>query len=601
MKFNELVDELTLEIWPEGVAENLVGPVKKNFAAAAVHLQRYIPCFQDKNINRFPQCSTYYQRGMTVFDAPKGRIDRVYTILSGDEDYPAPFRQANKHDVECHALAFINNIYPPQNDGMPILPLGFKYPEEDSDFKTTVSGITTTKKTTKHPRAVTGLWAIEREKIWVSPWLNSDEVGVVEWHGLKQNYSDEDIVYDSTDWKRAVRLFVHKEFARDFDSDYDKYKFLTVEFNEALGDLLYECKKETEVKPFLYCDEAFDILSARRDAQFKAGTSDTEVATTSYVFAQIGDFGASSGGGAWDGTTAASVATLVKGWDPEFIITTGDNSYKGAGLDMTETLYDANVGQHYSDFIHPFGAFQSATYTSTAKKNKFFPAVGNHDYVGESLSFFLDYFTGLPDPGRYYDFRKGAIHFFCVNSGFNTAGDVAETDAKAGTGTPPAGETLHRGEDSVIGNWLEGRLAANKDALWRVVYFHHSPYTTETTYKPGKTEMQWDFPGWGADAVITGHSHNYERLKDENNADFPYIVNGSGGAVLRGFESNYTGLPSGITSVKRHGTAAGSEHGALKGTVSGDTLKFEFYDTAGVVQDALTLTKPRFSNVTTYS
>jgi hypothetical protein len=603
MKFTELVDELTLEIWPEGVAENLINPVKKNFAAAAVHLQRYIPCFQDKNINRFPQCSTYYQKGMTVFDAPKGRIDRVYTILSGDEDYPAPFRQARKHDVECHALAFIRSIYPPQNAGMETLPLGFKYPEEDSDYTVSVNGITVTKKTTKHARAVTGLWAIDRNKIWISPWLNSDEVGVIEWNGLKQNYGDEDIVYDSTDWKRAVRLFVHKEFARDFDSDYDKYKFLTVEFNEALGDLLYECKKETEVKPFLYCDEAFDILTARRDAHVKAGTSTEIAATTSYVFAQIGDYGASadSSAGAYDGTNAGLVAAMVKGWDPEFIITTGDNSYDtdGGDMDTGENYYDANVGQHYSDFIAPFTTAQSSVYTSTATKNKFFPAIGNHDYVNAtSLDAFLSYFS-LPNNERYYNFRRGAVHFFCINSGINSLNAAVEADAgivaSPGSNQIDSVTHLHRGEDSgmggIIGDWI-----TDSDALWKVVYFHHSPYSSDTTHKPGQVEMQWDFPGMGADVVITGHSHNYERLKDENNANFPYIVNGAGGAPLRGFATS-PALASGITSVLRYS----AKFGALKGTVSGDTLKLEFYDVDGAVQDTLTLTKPRFSNVTTYS
>ena len=591
MKFNDLVEELSSDIWPEGVPENLVAPIRKNFASAAVGLQRYIPCFQEKNISRYPQCSTYYQRGMTVFDAPKGRIERLYTVQVDDEDYPAHFRQASKHEVECHALAYIRSIYPPQNEGLDTLPLGFKYPEEDSDYYVTVSGVTSTKKTTKHFRAVTGLWAVENNKIWISPWLSSFEVAAIEWSGLKQSYGDEDIVYDSSDWKRAVRLYVHKEYARDYDSDYEKYKFLTVEYNESLADLLYECKKETEVKPFLYCDEAFDILTARRDAQRSAGTTDAVVATSTYVFAQIGDFGASAGSGDYDGTNAGKVATLVKGWNPQFVITTGDNSYNATGGDMTTSLYDTNVGQHYSDFIFPFGTGQSSTYTSTATENKFFPAVGNHDYVSDSLALFQSYFT-LPGNERYYDFLKGGVHFFCVNSGFASDGDAVEPDALSGS------STAHRGEDSIMADWLQSKLASST-AHWKVVYFHHSPHTSgdggsNADYAPGNTSMRWDYSGWGADAVISGHSHNYERLKDASS--FPYIVNGSGGAPLHGWASS-PGLLAGITSVLKYNT----KQGAVRGTVTGDTLKFEFIDYDGTVQDTLTLTKARNATSTTYA
>ena len=589
MTFAELVGDLSGDIWPEGVPENLLAPIRKNFAAAAVNLQRYIPCFQERNINRYPQCSTYYQRGMTVFDAPKGRIERLYTVQNADEDYPAVFRQARKHEVECHSFAYIKSIYPPANEGMDVLPLGFKYPEEDSDFKVSVDGVTATKQTTKHPRAVTGLWAVEKNKIYVSPWLNSYEVAVVEWSGLKQSYGDEDIVYDSTDWKRAVRLYVHKEYARDFDSDYEKYKFLTVEYNEALADLLYECKKESEVKPFLYCSEAFDILTARRDAQIKAGTTDAVAIASEYVFAQIGDYGASAGSGDYDGTNAGKVATLVKGWGPQFIITTGDNSYDANGDDTTAGLYDTNVGQHYSDYIFPFGTGQSSTYTSTATENKFFPAVGNHDYVSDSLSAFQGYFT-LPGNERYYDFQRGGIHFFCINSGIATDGDVIEPDALSGSATE------HRAEESIMANWLEGKLASS-NAHWKVVYFHHPPHSSDVNMGSGKgtPAMRWPFHDWDVDVVISGHGHQYERIKDTNNSDFPYIVNGAGGAPLRGYHSN--GLESGITSVLKYNT----KQGAVRGTISGDTLKFEFIDYDGTVQDTLTLTKSANATSTTYS
>jgi len=581
MKYRKLVEELKADIWPEGLPENISGPALKNVTSGLVHIQRYVPCFQTKNISRYPQCSTYFQAGKTVIDAPKGRIGKVYTIQSGDEDYPALFKQTTKTDVDCHSLGYLKTVFSPENKDYEALPLGFKYPEGSSDYE--ANG------TSKHYRAVTGRWALDKGKLWVSPWLNSNEILVVEWEGLQQSYGDDDIVPDDSDFLRALKLYVHKEYARDFDNDYEKYRFLTLEFNDAIGDLIFECTKQSELKSYPHCQEAFDILAERRNEKASEQTTAEAEAVTELVFAQIGDYGASSGTGDYDGTKAADVSTLVKSWVPSFIITTGDNSgdVDGTDMDAGENYYDSDVGKHYSDFIFPFGENQSSTYTSTAKENKFFPAIGNHDYVeGTNLSAYLSYFT-LPGNERFYDFKKGGIHFFCVNSGINTSGVAKEPEVLAGA------STQHRAEESSLGDWLASGLN-NSDSHWKVVYFHHAPHTSETTKAPGSTVMRWDYKSLGADVVISGHSHSYERLKDSN--DFPYIVNGAGGSPLRAFSSS-PNLATGITSVKKYNTL----HGALKGTMSGDNLKFEFISTDGTVQDTLTLTKAANAAEVTYS
>ena len=137
MKFADLVTELRGDIWPEGVPESLSAPIDKTFEAAVTHLQRYIPCLQTRNINRYPQCSTYFQGSKTVIDAPKGRINRLYTILdeSGEEVYPAVFKQVSKDELECNSIQLLSMVYPPKNTSQDPLPMGFKYPEEDSDYK----------------------------------------------------------------------------------------------------------------------------------------------------------------------------------------------------------------------------------------------------------------------------------------------------------------------------------------------------------------------------------------------------------------------------------------------------------------------------------
>ncbi len=44
--------------------------------------------------------------------------------------------------------------------------------------------------------------------------------------------------------------------------------------------------------------------------------------------------------------------------------------------------------------------------------------------------------------------------------------------------------------------------------------------------------MRWPFKAWGADAVLSGYYHVYERLLVDN---LPYFVNGLGGAFISGF------------------------------------------------------------------
>src|SRR5262249_3475785 len=75
-------------------------------------------------------------------------------------------------------------------------------------------------------------------------------------------------------------------------------------------------------------------------------------------FAVIGDCGLA-------GEPEQAVATLVKSWSPDFILSTGDNNYPDGAA---ETL-DANVGQYYYDFIYPY----TGQYGRSVAPNRFFP------------------------------------------------------------------------------------------------------------------------------------------------------------------------------------------------------------------------------------
>lgn len=255
-------------------------------------------------------------------------------------------------------------------------------------------------------------------------------------------------------------------------------------------------------------------------------------------FAVIGDYGHAGSG-------ERDVANLVKSWDPEFIITTGDNNYP----DGAASTIDANIGQFYHNFIFPY----TGTYGAGAATNRFFPTLGNHDWHTSDLKPYLDYFT-LPGNERYYDFVVGSVHFFVIDS------EESEPDGNS--------------EDSVQGKWLREKLATATEQ-WKLVYFHHSPYSSG---KHGSQEvMQWHFKEWGATAVLSGHDHTYERLIVN---DFPYFVNGLGGVERYSFKKIVSG------SQIRYN----ADFGAMLVQANSGNITFQFFNTDDNLIDSYSLT-----------
>ena len=123
-------------------------------------------------------------------------------------------------------------------------------------------------------------------------------------------------------------------------------------------------------------------------------------------FAIIGDYDNGS-------DNEAKVASLVIGWNPELILTTGDNNYP----DGTAETIDKNIGQFYSQFI---GNYQG-NYGTGSDTNGFWPSLGNHDWhsincdTTECTGPYFDYFT-LPGNERYYDVNLGLVHIYAINS-----------------------------------------------------------------------------------------------------------------------------------------------------------------------------------------
>ncbi|MBA3286163.1 MAG: metallophosphoesterase family protein [Bacteroidia bacterium] len=253
------------------------------------------------------------------------------------------------------------------------------------------------------------------------------------------------------------------------------------------------------LKIFLLFLVAFINFSCSRQITAEKEAS-IVVEATEISFAVVGDFGVA-------GEPARKVADMIKGWNPEFIISVGDNSY----TDQTGIGMNENVGQYYCDFIYNPDASEIYRCNGRAtreKKNRFFPVTGNHDYEGNDPAVYLDYFT-LPGAELYYDFVWGSVHFFAINSG-------------------PSGKTYN--ENSEMAQWLKNKLDKS-EMPWKIVYFHHAPFSVGN--HGNHVNMQWNFEEWGASMVIAGHDHLYSRISKKPNENFYYFINGLGGHPSR--------------------------------------------------------------------
>jgi hypothetical protein len=255
-------------------------------------------------------------------------------------------------------------------------------------------------------------------------------------------------------------------------------------------------------------------------------------------FAAIGDYG-------YAGPAERDVANLVKSWNPDFILTLGDNNYDVGD----STTIDQNIGQYYHEFIYNYkGRYGPKTFS-----DRFFPSLGNHDYYTRNGQAYRDYFT-LPGNGRYYDFVRGSVHFFALNS------DPAEPDGISAT--------------SKQAQWLQAALAAST-ARWNVVYMHHAPYSSGPH---GNTQaLQWPFRAWGASLVLAGHDHTYERLTVDS---LLYVVNGLGGRSI--YASNRPRLPQSQQYFN-------GNYGALLLDATPDSLSLRFFTRQKVLVDAYVL------------
>jgi hypothetical protein len=145
------------------------------------------------------------------------------------------------------------------------------------------------------------------------------------------------------------------------------------------------------------------------------------------------------------------------------------------------------------------------------------PAVGNHEYEDPSAAGYFDYFNGVGSPTGpagdrslgYYSFDiplpSGATwHLISLNS------QCADPDAAT------AGQLGACDPGSPQEQWLKNDLATHP-ADCTLAYWHHPLFSSSTFANSPQMATFWqDLQDAGADLVLNGHHHDYERFARQN-------------------------------------------------------------------------------------
>jgi hypothetical protein len=219
---------------------------------------------------------------------------------------------------------------------------------------------------------------------------------------------------------------------------------------------------------------------------------------------------------------------------PGMVFTLGDNVQGRGTAEEYERCFEPTWGRH---------------------RWRMFPTIGNHDFDGTVGASYFAYFgdrAGSPSRG-YYSYTLGAWHVVSLNS-----------EVDAGIGSPQY-------------EWLKVDLRAAESACVMAMW-HRPLFSSGPSGGSNRMRDVWRLlQRHGADVVLSGHDHNYERFAPQD-AD--------GHASPDGLRAFVVGT-GGYTLYPRAAAAANSEvwnsgtWGVLKLTLQSGRYDWEFIPVAG--------------------
>ena len=223
----------------------------------------------------------------------------------------------------------------------------------------------------------------------------------------------------------------------------------------------------------------------------------------------------------------------------------------GTVFTLGDNAYESGTPAQFAECYGPtWGRFRDRTR----------PAVGNHDYRSLAAKPYFDYFgaaAGDPKKG-YYSYDLGTWHVVVINSNCGEIGGCRP-------GSPQE-------------QWLRKDLADHKKPC-TIAMWHHPRFSSAIHGDaPGMRHIFRALYDAGADVVLSGHDHTYERFAPMNplgQADpkrgIREFVVGTGGREL------YTwSLVHSTSEVRNNRT-----FGVLKLTLHPDSYDWEFLGVAG--------------------
>jgi acid phosphatase type 7 len=165
---------------------------------------------------------------------------------------------------------------------------------------------------------------------------------------------------------------------------------------------------------------------------------------------------------------------------------------------LGDTVYEDGTAEEYRDCFEPVWG---------PMKSRIRPAAGNHEYGTEDAAGYFDYFGTAAGPRGegWYSYDLGAWHVVVLNSN-----------------CPP----LSCDADGDQVRWLEADLAAHpSDCL--LGYWHFPRWSSGRHGSQAAVDPLWQaMADHGADVVLNGHDHSYERILANGVREF---VVGTGG------------------------------------------------------------------------
>jgi hypothetical protein len=227
------------------------------------------------------------------------------------------------------------------------------------------------------------------------------------------------------------------------------------------------------------------------------------------VIGAAGDIACDPGNAHFNGRLTAvcqmkATADLLLGLHVTAVLALGDLQYEDGALFKFRRSYDRT-----------WGRLKSITR----------PVPGNHEYGTRGAQGYFAYFGEIAgEPGRgYYSFDAGSWHIVALNSNCAAVGGC-------GGGSPQ-------------GRWLRADLAAHP-ARCTLGYWHHPRFSSGFHGSDRAYDAFWRaLYEAGADIVLNGHDHHYERFAKQDPEGRPdpgrgireFIV-GTGGRSLYGLK-----------------------------------------------------------------